>query len=82
VAVATPPSGCTTDWYTVATGGTAIATGNNTLTTPSALTAIMQTVTMTYYAESRHIAVGCRSTSRTSVVITVSLNVKEGPSLT
>jgi hypothetical protein len=72
VATVTPPAGCTTDWYTAATGGTPILTGNNTLTTSSPLTAGTTTSSVTYYAESRHPTGGCRSASRTEVIIQVS----------
>ena len=72
VAVSTPPSGCTTDWYTASANGTAIVSGNNTLTTPSALTAATTTITVTYYAESRNSTTGCRSATRTPVSFTVS----------
>ncbi|MDR1645535.1 MAG: hypothetical protein LBS05_06920, partial [Tannerellaceae bacterium] len=65
-ATATPPSGCTTDWYTVAAGGTAIATGNNTLSIASLA------ATTTYYAESRNTTTGCKSATRTAFTITVS----------
>jgi hypothetical protein len=69
-ATVTPPTGCTTDWYDTATGGTAIVTGNNTLTT-GVLTAIT-TIEVTYYAESRNTSGGCTSITRTPVDIPVS----------
>ncbi|MDR1645896.1 MAG: hypothetical protein LBS05_08780, partial [Tannerellaceae bacterium] len=65
-ATATPPSGCTIDWYAAATGGTAIATGNNTLSIASLA------ATTTYYAESRNTTTGCKSATRTAFTITVS----------
>ena len=58
---ATPPSGSTVRWYTVATGGTPIATP-----TPSTATA----TTLTYYAASVS-ASGCESATRSSITITV-----------
>ncbi|MBE7176629.1 MAG: gliding motility-associated C-terminal domain-containing protein [Mucilaginibacter polytrichastri] len=60
---ATPVQGVTVNWYTSATGGTPVFTGNN-FTTP-ALTA-----NATYYAEA--VAGGqCRSTTRTIVNVVV-----------
>jgi hypothetical protein len=67
---ATPPSGSVVDWYDA--GGTLLASGSNTYTTPSALTASTTTITVTYYAESRNSTTGCRSTTRTPVSFTVS----------
>jgi hypothetical protein len=65
--IATPPSGCTIDWYTTALGNTKVAngTGVTTLTTPSIY------ATTIYYAESRHLVTGCVSSSRRSVTATV-----------
>jgi hypothetical protein len=65
-ALAMPPSGCTTDWYGAATGGTPILSGNNTLTRTA------MTSTTTYYAQSRNTSTGCVSSARTAVTITVS----------
>jgi hypothetical protein len=62
---ATPTNGSTVDWYTLPTGGTAIATG----TTTYAITNL--TVTTTYYAQSRNTTTGCISPNRTAVVATV-----------
>ncbi|QQL50415.1 gliding motility-associated C-terminal domain-containing protein [Mucilaginibacter ginkgonis] len=56
-------AGITTKWYTAATGGTAIFTGN-TFTTP----ALSQTTS--YYAESDN-ATGCTSLTRIAVTATV-----------
>lgn len=61
---ATSTAGATFRWYTSATGGTAIFTGN-TFTTPAL------TSTTTYYVESVLTASGCTSTSRTPVTVTV-----------
>jgi hypothetical protein len=65
-ATLTPPSGSTIDWYATATGGTAIATGSNTLSIPSLA------ITTTYYAESRNTTTGCKSATRTAVTSPVS----------
>jgi gliding motility-associated-like protein len=62
---ATVSSGNTVDWYAAPTGGTALASGTTTYTTPS----ISQTTT--YYAETRNIVSGCVSTSRTAVTASV-----------
>jgi hypothetical protein len=64
---ATPPTGCTIDWYTTALGTTKVTngTGVTTLTTPSIST------TTVYYAESRHLVTGCVSSSRRAVTATV-----------
>jgi hypothetical protein len=68
---ATTVSGITTDWYTVATGGTPTVTGNNSMTTP-VLRATTTTTTTTYYAEARNTTTGCKSAARTAVTVTVS----------
>ncbi|MDR3350895.1 MAG: hypothetical protein LBN98_04540 [Prevotellaceae bacterium] len=64
---ATPPAGCTIDWYTTASGAVTVAngTGVTTLTTPSIST------TTNYYAASRHLITGCVSSSRRTVTATV-----------
>jgi gliding motility-associated-like protein len=62
---ATVSNGNTVDWYAAPTGGTALASGTTTYTTPS----ISQTTT--YYAETRNIVSGCVSTSRTAVTASV-----------
>jgi hypothetical protein len=61
---ATPSAGATIHWYTTATGGTAIATGN-TYTTPSL------SATTTYYIEARIGA--CIQPSRTAITATINL---------
>jgi hypothetical protein len=62
-ATVTPPTGCTTDWYAAAIGGSPIITGNNTLTR----TGVTQVAT--YYAESRNTTLGCISATRTAVTV-------------
>jgi uncharacterized protein (TIGR02145 family) len=64
---ATPASGCTIDWYTAATGGSSVKSGNYFTETLSATT--------TYYAESRNTTTGCVSTSRLPVSGVVILSV-------
>ena len=61
---ATVPAGQTVEWFSAATGGTALGTGA-TFTTPSIST------TTTYYAEAKVTAGGCVSTSRTAVVANI-----------
>ncbi|WP_298220736.1 Ig-like domain-containing protein, partial [Flavobacterium sp.] len=56
-ATATVPVGQTIDWYTVATGGTAVASPT-----------ISTTGTTTYYAEANN---GCPSLTRTAVILTI-----------
>ncbi len=58
-------SGNVIDWYAASSGGTALATGNNSFTTPSIA------ATTIYYAESRNVTTGCLSSSRTAVTATV-----------
>ncbi len=58
------PSSGTVNWYSQATGGTALATGSNTFTTPFINT------TTTFYAEAVS-SDGCISASRTAVVVNV-----------
>ncbi|MEI7663527.1 MAG: hypothetical protein WCK34_15065, partial [Bacteroidota bacterium] len=60
---ATPPAGSTIDWYNSGGGGTLLASGSNTY---SALTA------GNYYAESRNLTTGCKSTTRTAINLAVS----------
>jgi gliding motility-associated-like protein len=60
--VATPPTNATINWYTAATGGTPVGTGNN-FTTP------VLTANTTYYAESA--SGSCVSPTRTPVLVTV-----------
>jgi gliding motility-associated-like protein len=62
---ATVASGNTVDWYAEATGGSPLASGNTSFTTPS----ISQTTV--YYAEARDSSTGCVSTSRTAVTATI-----------
>lgn len=62
---ATAPAGCTLDWYDAAVGGTRVAYGANTYTTPSL------SATKTYYAQARNTATGCTSASRLAVTATV-----------
>ncbi|QJD96986.1 gliding motility-associated C-terminal domain-containing protein [Mucilaginibacter robiniae] len=57
-------SGATFNWYTTATGGTPVFTGNS-FTTP------VLTSTTTYYVESTSPATGCVSATRTPVTVTV-----------
>jgi uncharacterized protein (TIGR02145 family) len=52
------------DWYAVASGGTALLSGNNTYTTPTL------SASTTYYTQARTTA-GCLSAARTPVVATV-----------
>jgi hypothetical protein len=61
------PTGTTIDWYAAATGGTVLTggTGTSSYTTPSISS------TTIYYAETRTIATGCLSTTRTAVTATV-----------
>jgi hypothetical protein len=59
---ATPPVGCTIDWYSAPSGGILLATGTNNYST---------SVAGTYYAESRNTTTGCKSASRTGVSLTV-----------
>jgi len=63
----TAGAGTTIDWYSAAEGGTALRTGNaagvNTYPTPAI------TNTTTYYAETRNLTGGCKSDTRTPIVI-------------
>jgi gliding motility-associated-like protein len=61
---AQPPAGATVDWYEVASGGSPVATGTNSFTTPNLST------TTTYYAVSRTLVSGCLS-ARVPVTITI-----------
>jgi len=73
---ATPAAGATVSWYTTATGGTSVGTGD-TLTTPAI------TANTTYYAEA--VSGTCVSATRTAVLINVStlptLTVTNPPAL-
>lgn len=62
---ATPPAGCTIDWYDAATNGNLVASGTNSYTTPSL------SATKIYYAEARNTTLGCKSTNRLAVTATV-----------
>ncbi len=62
---ATPASGLTIDWYSAATNGTLLLSGNLNYTTPSI------TSTKSYYATSRNASTGCISASRTVVAASV-----------
>ena len=62
---AIPPSGSTVDWYLAPTGGTALAKGYTTVTTP------LLTKTTNAYLESRNTSTGCVSSSRTMVTVTI-----------
>lgn len=59
----TPVAGVTVNWFSTATGGTAVASGN-TFTTPALNT------NTTYYAEAVN-AQGCTSGTRTSAIVTI-----------
>ena len=65
ILTATHPQGSTVDWYLVPTGGTALAKGYATVTTP------VITKTTNVYLESRNTSTGCVSTSRTMVTVTI-----------
>lgn len=60
--VATPAMGETVDWYDMPTGGTLLAMGTTAFTTA---------MPGTYYAETRVVADGCISFSRTAVTLTI-----------
>lgn len=64
---ATPGAGETIDWYSTASGGSAVSTGSSSYT-PAAVNA----GTYTFYAEARNITTGCKSSSRTPVTLTIS----------
>jgi hypothetical protein len=64
---ATPPEGCTIDWYTDPTGGTTVTGGYGVTSFSPSLTK-----TTTYYAQARHIATSCvYATTRLPVTATV-----------
>lgn len=65
VTITASSAGNTIDWYDAASGGTLLLSGNTSYTTPSI------SGTMIYYAETRTVASGCTSTSRTAVTATV-----------
>lgn len=74
---ATPPGGSTVDWYADPTGGSPLASGSTTFTTPSI------SITTVYYAESRNTTTGCISATRRAVTATVNsfpvVNAITGP---
>lgn len=61
----TVAAGETIDWYSAASGGTALASGSLTFTTPAIST------TTTYYAAARNSTTGCVSTTRTAATATI-----------
>ena len=63
LSIASPVTGITYNWYTVASGGTPVGTGT-TYTTP------LITASTTYYAEAVNATTGCTSTTRTAVAVT------------
>jgi len=63
--ISSPAAGEITDWYGVATGGSALLAGSNNYTTPSISTSTL------YYAEARNTTTGCISSTRTSLLATV-----------
>ena len=73
---ATPAVGLTADWYSAATGGTALLTGNTTYTTPSL------TATRSYYAAARNAATTCVSATRRAVTATITSVLAAPSSLT
>ncbi|MFN5182526.1 MAG: beta strand repeat-containing protein, partial [Bacteroidota bacterium] len=66
------PSAGTVSWYTVSTGGSAVATGNT-------YSIASVTATTTYYADAS--ANGCTSPSRTAVTVTVN-SIPSAPTVT
>ena len=62
---ASAPSGCVVDWFTGASGGSAVLSGSN--TSP----ANTNVGTYTYYAESRNTTSGLKSTTRTQFTLTI-----------
>jgi len=71
---ATVSANCTADWYAQSAGGTALATGTLSFTTPS----ISQTTT--YYVQARDTSGNnCQNTSRTAVTATVNPVVNPVP---
>ncbi|MEI6684045.1 MAG: GEVED domain-containing protein, partial [Bacteroidota bacterium] len=63
----TPPAGSTTDWYNWPSGGNLLSQGHDTYATSTA---------GTYYAESRDLATGCKSLTRTAVHLAVTQATK------
>ena len=64
--VSSPDSNVTFDWYTVATGGTAVATATTTYATPALAT------NQTYYVAARNTVSGCVSITRTAINVIIS----------
>jgi len=64
--VSSPDSNVTFDWYTVPTGGAAVATGTTTYTTP------ILTGNQTYYVTARNTTLGCTSSARTAINVIIS----------
>jgi predicted RNA-binding protein with TRAM domain len=64
---ATPSSGATIDWYSASTGGTLLASGSTSYTTP------VLSLTTDYYAEARNTTSGCTSAARVTVTATVNI---------
>jgi hypothetical protein len=62
---ATPGAGETIDWYSAASGGTLLLTGNTSYTTPSI------SATTIYYAQARNTTTGCLAAARRAVTATV-----------
>ena len=58
-------AGTTVDWYSASTGGTLLASGSLTYTTP------VLTATRIYYAQARNTTIGCVSATRNAVTVTV-----------
>ncbi|MDR2362417.1 MAG: hypothetical protein LBD91_06770, partial [Prevotellaceae bacterium] len=63
---ATPPTGCTIDWYNAASGGSTVTDGYGVSSFASSITA-----TTTYYAQARDNTTGCVSATRLPVTATV-----------
>jgi len=64
--VSSPDSNVTFDWYTVPTGGVAVASGTTTYTTP------VLTGNQTYYVTARNTTSGCTSSARTAINVIIS----------
>ncbi|MES2431455.1 MAG: PKD-like domain-containing protein [Bacteroidota bacterium] len=73
ISVATPGAGFTIDWYAGPTGGSALASGSASYTTP------VISSTTTYYAETRSTGSCGVSASRTAVVATVNTSYPSTP---
>ena len=64
--VSSPDVNVTFDWYDVPVGGTVLATGTNTYTTP------VLTANKIYYVTARGITFGCISSARTAINVIIS----------